>query len=269
LPVALNLDRLRRCLKAKSFGRSVFLIEETGSTNEWARQLAMSGAKEGTITIAATQSSGRGRLRRTWISPVGGLWFSIILRPRMRPADVSKLTILAGLSTAETLQKLYGLVTETKWPNDIVVKGRKICGILGETNLEGEKVNFAILGVGINANFDAYKSLPYSIAVNATSIETELRKKIRLEDLLVALLERLESDYDTYMKSGFANILALWKKHASFLGREVQVTDHEKSITGVAEDVDKDGRLIIRLKNGTLKRLLAGDVSLRKKHKNP
>lgn len=187
----------------------------------------------------------------------------------MRPADVSKLTVLAGLSTAETLQKLYGLVTETKWPNDILVKGRKICGILGETNSKDEKVNFAILGIGINANFDAYKSLPDSIAADATSIETELRRKIRFEDLLVALLERLEADYDTCLKSGFPNILAVWKKHASFLGREVQVTDHGKSITGVAEDVDEEGRLIIRLKNGTLKNLLAGDVSLRKHHKNP
>jgi BirA family biotin operon repressor/biotin-[acetyl-CoA-carboxylase] ligase len=241
------------------------LIEETGSTNEWAKQLAISGAKEGTITIAVTQSSGRGRLGRTWTSPIGGLWFSIILRPKMRPADMPKLTVLAGLSAAETLQRLYSLRIETKWPNDILVNERKICGILGEANSKGEIVNFAILGIGINANFDAYKSLPDSIAANASSIETELGRKIRLEDLLGALLERLEADYDTYAESGFASILAMWKKHASFLGQEVRVIDHGKAITGVAEDVDEEGRLIVRLKNGTSKHLLAGDVSLRKR----
>lgn len=186
----------------------------------------------------------------------------------MRPADVPKLTVLAGLSTAETMQELYGLRIETKWPNDVLVNGRKICGILGEANSKDEKVNFAILGIGINANFDANKSLPDSIAANASSIETELGRKIRLEDLLGALLERLEADYDTYTESGFASILAIWKKHASFLGREVRVIDHGKSITGVAEDVDEEGRLIIRLKNGTSKHLLAGDVTLQKNHKN-
>lgn len=245
------------------------MIEETGSTNEWAKQLAISGANEGTITIAAIQSSGRGRLRRRWASPIGGLWFSIILRPKMRPADVPKLTVLAGLSAAEILKRLYGLRIETKWPNDILVNGRKIGGILGEANSKGERVNFAILGIGINANFDAYKSLPDSIASNATSIETELGRKIRLEDLLGALLERLETDYAAYMKSGFANTLAAWKKHASFLGREVRVIDQGKSVTGVAEDVDEEGRLIIRLKNGTSTPFLAGDVSLREKSQEP
>jgi len=241
------------------------LIEETSSTNELAKQLALSGAKEGTIIISATQSSGRGRLRRTWASPLGGLWFSIILRPRIRPADVHKLTVLAGLSAAETLRRLYGLAIETKWPNDILVDGRKICGILCEAHSKGEKVNFAIVGIGINANFDPLKALPNSIAANASSIETELGRRIRLEDLLAALLERLEANYDTCMESGFASILAVWKKHASFLGQEVRVIDRGKPITGLAEDVDEEGYLVIKLKNGTSKHVLAGDVSLRKK----
>jgi BirA family biotin operon repressor/biotin-[acetyl-CoA-carboxylase] ligase len=166
---------------------------------------------------------------------------------------------------AETLQRLYCLEIENKWPNDILVNGRKICGILCEAHSKDEKVNFAILGIGINANFDPLKALPNSIAANASSIETELGRKIRLEDLLAKLLERLETNYDTFAKSGFSSILAVWKKHASFLGREVRVIDHGKPIVGLAEDVDEEGRLVVKLKNGTSKLVLAGDVSLQGK----
>jgi BirA family biotin operon repressor/biotin-[acetyl-CoA-carboxylase] ligase len=234
------------------------------STNEWAKELAMSGANEGTVAIAATQTSGRGRRGRKWVSPRGGLWFSIILRPEMRPAEVFKLTFMAGLSTAETLQKLYHLEVETKWPNDVLVNRRKICGILGQANSFLEKVNFAIVGIGINANFKTSKVLPHLIATTATSIEDELGKEISLEELLAALLERLETDYHTLVNSGFASILARWKIYAKFLGQEVKVVDSPKTITGLAENVDEEGQLIIN-SNSRLRRVATGTVFLRRK----
>ena len=261
----LNLSTLQHNLKTRVMGRTVFFLKEVNSTNLWAKRLARLGAQEGTITIAETQSSGRGRLDRRWYSPVGGLWFSVVLRPKIHASQVSQLTVMAALSVMQTLRHLYGLEAEAKWPNDVLVNRRKICGILGEANSEANRLSFVIMGIGVNANFEVYKALPESIAASATSLETEIGHKVRLEQLLTTLLKRFETDYDIYAHRGFSYTVAKWKEHANFLGREVNVIDQYRTFRGIAEDIDANGALAVRLKDGTLKSFLAVDVSLNPK----
>jgi len=259
------VDKLQEVLRTKHFGRSLFFSREVGSTNDWAKELAELGASEGTIAIAETQMTGRGRFGREWASPKGGLWFSVILRPELKPAEAVKVVFVAGLAVAEVLRELYGLRVETKWPNDVLVNGRKVCGILAEMNTTGEKVNYVIVGIGVNANFDAKGAFPEELRGVATSLETELEKKVRLEELFRALLERLERIYDQYITGGFSPVLERWKEYAGFLNHQVEVMSQNERLVGLALDVDNDGALVVRLEDATIRRVFVGDISLRVK----
>jgi BirA family biotin operon repressor/biotin-[acetyl-CoA-carboxylase] ligase len=259
----LSPSKLQEGSRTKELGRRIFFSREVTSTNEWARKLASQGAPEGTVAIAESQTRGHGRLYRKWVSPPGGLWFSLILRPKLCLAEALKLTFVAGLAVAETLDEQYGLRAETKWPNDVLVNGRKVCGVLGEVSTTGKEVNAVVLGIGINANFKAEQVLPESMRAEATSLETELKRKIQLEELFNRLVEKLEATYMLYTTKGFSPILKKWKRHAGFLGQEVEVTDGNEKTAGLACDIDEEGSLVLMLKNGTLKHVLVGDVSLR------
>ena len=261
----LNLKTLQRSLKTRVMGKTVLFLRKVNSTNLWAKGLARSGAQEGTTVVAEFQSSGRGRLGRRWCSPIGGLWLSVVLRPQIRVSQVYQLNVVAALSVIQTLLDICGLEAEAKWPNDVLVNGRKICGILGEANSEANRVSFVIMGIGLNANFQVDKTLPESIAAAATSLETEIGHKIELERLLTELLKRFEANYDIFVRRGFSDIVAKWKIHANFLGREVDVVDQQRTFRGIAEDIDANGALTLRLKDGSLKSFHAADVSLRTK----
>jgi biotin-[acetyl-CoA-carboxylase] ligase BirA-like protein len=260
----IKLEKFQKILRTTRFGRPVFFSREVNSTNDWAKELAKIGAEEGTITIAQTQTAGKGRLSREWISPKGGLWFSIVLRPHQKASEAAKLVFVASLAVVEVLHEKYGLRTETKWPNDVLVNGKKICGLLAEMNTEGENVNYVILGVGVNANFHTDDVFPESVKTTATSTENELGKKIRLESLLEALLEKMERIYDRYVEDGFAPLLERWKTYAEFLGHKIVVTDQNEMLNGLALDVDVEGALILKLEDGKTRRILVGDVVFRK-----
>ena len=259
----MNMDRLQEGLRTKRFGKNIIFLREVGSTNDLAKELAGYGAVEGTVVVAETQTAGRGRLDRGWVSPKGGLWFSVVLRPELKPAEAVGLVFVAGLAVAEVLRKLYGLKVETKWPNDVLVKGRKVCGILTEMNTTGEKVNYVIVGVGVNANFDVKKAFPEDLKTVATSLENELGRKVRLEELFRALLEKLENIYGLFLEEGFGPVLGKWKTYAGFLGCQVEVASRTEKWVGLALDVENDGALIMRLEDGTVKRVFVGDATLR------
>jgi len=263
MPPAIKVDKVQEELKTHFIGKYIFFTREIGSTNDWAKELAEMGAPEGTVAIAETQTAGRGRLSRKWHSPKGGLWFSMILKPDLKPSETVKLVFWASLAVAETLRGLYGLKAEVKWPNDVLVDGRKVCGILLETKTVGEKVDYVVVGVGINANFKVEKELPPELWETATSLENTFGKQIALEPLLKALLEKLENLYQTFLKEGFTSILAKWKTFASFLGCEVEVYSGNEKLEGLASDVDGEGALVLRLKGGSLRRVFVGDLSLK------
>jgi len=213
--------------------------------------------------VAETQTAGRGRLGRGWASPKGGLWFSVVLRPEIRAGEAVRLVFVAGLAVAEVLRELYRLRVETKWPNDVLVNGKKVCGILAEMNTTDEIVNFVVVGVGVNANFNVEKAFPKELRASATSLENELGGKVELEALFRALLEKLESTYEAFEKEGFASVLNEWRGYASFLGCKVEVASGTEKWVGLALDVEDDGSLIVRLEDGTVKRVFVGDITLR------
>ena len=258
-----NVDRLQEGLRTRRFGRTILFLREVGSTNDLAKELASYGVVEGTVVVAETQTAGRGRLGREWVSPKGGLWFSVILKPKLKPAEAVGLVFVAGLAVAEALRELYAVQVETKWPNDVLLKGRKVCGILSEMSTVDEKVNYVTVGVGVNANFDVEKAFPEELRANATSLENELGRKVKLEELFKALLEKLENVYELFLKEGFAPVLGKWKTYAGFLGSQVEVTSGTEKWVGLASDVGNDGALVMKLGDGTVKRVFVGDATLR------
>ena len=258
----INVDRLQEDLRTKRLGRNILFSCSVGSTNEWAKELALLGAAEGTVTIAETQTAGRGRLGREWFSSEGGLWFSVVLRPKLRASEAVGLVFVAGLAVAEVLGEKYGLQVETKWPNDVLVKGRKVCGILVETNTTGETLNFSVVGIGINGNFDVEEAFPEELRKVATSLEKEIGKKVNLEQLFRSILERLEDICDLLLKEGSVEVLRKWKRYAGFLGCRVEVKSDDDRWIGLALDVDDDGSLVVRLRDGEVMHFFAGDVSI-------
>ena len=259
----IDADKLQEGLNTKNFGKKIVFLHEATSTNDFAKELANYGADEGTVVLAENQSAGKGRLGRVWLSPRGGLYFSIILKPKIKISDAVKLVFVASLAVAESIRNLYGLKVETKWPNDVLVDGKKVCGILAETSSIGERLKFVVLGVGVNANFNVKEAFPKELQESATSLQDMLGRKVEIEKLFKKLLERLERLYTLFLKNGFTQILEKWKKFAGFLGHRVEVLSDNQKWIGLALNVEEDGSLSLKLEDGTVKRFLFGDVTLR------
>lgn len=256
--------KIKEGLQTDFVGREVHHFAEVTSTNDIAKELAAKGVEEGVLVISETQTLGRGRLGREWASPEGGVWFSIILRPKVDPRDSSKLTFVAAVAVAKAIREMFDLEAEIKWPNDILIGGKKVCGILTETRIKGEMVDFVVVGVGINANV-SLDSFPESLRNTLTSLKEEMKEEIEREKFLCALLEELEQYYLMFLQREFDLILEEWRSLAGFLGQYVEVVSFDERINGLAVDVDRDGALMIKLRNGTVKKVMEGDVSIRKR----
>jgi BirA family biotin operon repressor/biotin-[acetyl-CoA-carboxylase] ligase len=235
----------------------IHYFPEIGSTMDAARELARKGAREGTIVIAEAQAHGRGRLSREWLSPKGGVYFALILRPRISPAYAPRINLMASVAVATTIKKLFGLNAELKWPNDVLIEGRKVCGILAEMDAEMDVVNFVNVGIGINAN----TSVP-QFAKTATSLKDVLGREISRKEFLSVLLREIERRQALLMET---DLLEEWKKLSGTLNKYVRILSPGEVIVGWAIDIDTTGALIIRKRNGSLKKALAGDcIHLRK-----
>jgi len=256
-------QKVKTGLQTKIIGQIIYSFREATSTNDIAKELAKKRAKEGTVIVAVTQTRGRGRLKREWVSPEGGLWFSIILRPKLSPKDAAKLTLMTSVAVAKTINKMFDLEAEIKWPNDVLVRGKKICGILTETSTKGESLDFAIVGVGVNANF-SLQDLPKNLRAYSTTLKEELKREIELEALLRSLLEATEHYYNMISQGKFNAIRAEWKSLSKFLGSYVEVMSFDEKIKGRATDIDKNGALIIRLRDQTTRKIVSGDVTILK-----
>jgi len=259
----IRLEKIKEKLQTKLIGKTIHCFSEVASTNNLAKEMAAIGAKEGTVIIAETQTSGKGRLSREWASPRGGIWLSTILRPELSGKDIPKLTLMTSLAVAKTISQLFNLKTEVKWPNDVLISARKVCGILTVANTRGSKTNFVVVGIGINANIEL-DSLPKQVRENATSLKHELKREIDREQFLRLLLEKMEHYYVMLTEGKFNPVLKEWKSLCGFLDSYVEVTSWEEKIEGWAIDVDENGALIIRLRDGTLRKILSGDVSLKR-----
>ena len=229
----------------------IHYFPEIGSTMDAARELARKGAGEGTIVIAEAQAHGRGRLSREWLSPKGGIYFTLILRPSINPAYAPRINLMASVAVATTIRKLFGLNAELKWPNDVLIEGRKVCGILAEMDAEMDVVNFVNVGIGINAN----TSVP-QFEKTATSLKDTLGREISRKEFLSVLLGEIERRQALLME---ADLLEEWKKLSGTLNKYVRILSPGEVIVGRAIDIDTTGALIIRKRNGSLKKALAGD----------
>jgi BirA family biotin operon repressor/biotin-[acetyl-CoA-carboxylase] ligase len=247
-------------LKTKRLGKVVHYFHAIDSTNAKAYELASKGAQEGEVVVAESQEKGRGRLGRLWFSPPFlNLYVSIILRPDIPPNQASLLTLMAAVATAETLEQFSGLQPIIKWPNDILLRNRKIAGLLNEIHSETDRVHFVILGIGVNLNVDPEK-FPREIRSLATSLKHETGKTVLRKVFLSSLLETTEKWYKIFLKEGGLHILKAWKGWAQIQGKKVRVTSFGEVLTGVAIDVDSDGALILGTEDGKRKRVVAGDV---------
>lgn len=257
-----NKRELEQGLKTKTMGQSIYFYEETDTTNNRARELALEGASEGTLVVAEKQTAGRGRRGKVWESPLGtGIWMSLVLRPQIMPAEASVLTLLCGLATAEAIEAETGLSAGIKWPNDILINGKKAVGILTEMDCEMSEVHFVIPGIGINVNT---ASFPPEIAEIATSLYLECGKTVSRRRLVHRVLERLEEHYETFLRTGsFAAMLEDYRKHCITLGKEVHVLGREPFFAE-ALDITPEGELLVRrADNGKEEVVFSGEVSIR------
>ncbi len=252
---------LKPLLETSVLGAVIKYQEEVISTNLLARDLARKGAQEGTLIVAETQSGGRGRLGRSWSSPHGGIWFSMILRPKVSPFQVPLYTLLTAVALTEALWQEESLKIGIKWPNDLLYEGKKVAGILTEVNAEVERVNYMIVGIGINANFDR-ELLPTEIQYKATTLKNILGRSVNRKALMCTFLKIWENLYLLTAKEGFLEMLDLWRKYNVTLGKEIEIKVGETAIKGVAQDIDERGALVLIDAAGDKKVFMAGEVTL-------
>ncbi len=261
-PDLLLAAEIENGLDGQLIGQKVVSFSETDSTNVRARRLAENGALEGTVVIAEQQSSGRGRLGRRWESPFGvNIYCSVILRPEIPIQKAPQLTFLSAVAVAETLNKNCSLSAEVKWPNDILVKGAKISGLLNEMSAETEKIHFVILGIGINLNMTR-DQFPKKLNYPATSALIETGKTIDRQQFLQTFLQYLDSYYAEFSERGFAPIRRRWESLSGIMNLQVEVDQGGEKLQGTVVGLDSEGALRLQLEGGQIKTILTGDVRL-------
>jgi len=255
-------DLIARLGKTKVIGRDIQVFEQTTSTNDVVEKLARDGVKEGVVVFAEAQTKGRGRLGRQWMSPARkGLWFSILLRPELRPLETTQLIVAAATALWRAIHEETGITPEIKWPNDILIRGKKVVGILTELSAEVDRVKHVTLGVGVDVNLSA-SEFPSDLRKIATSLRVESGKPISRPELATAILRELDRDYARICAGQFAALADEWEQHCTTIGKNVAIQIGERKMRGRAEALDDDGALLIRTEHGHLERIIGGDVTL-------
>lgn len=243
-------------------GRRIVCCGETGSTNADAFLLAEQGAEDGTVLLAERQLAGKGRLGRRWESPAGvNLYCSVVLRPELPPYEAPQLTFLSAVAVARAIKITTGLQPAIKWPNDLLMNGRKVAGLLNEMNAETDRVGFVILGIGVNLNMRA-DQFPPDLRTPATSLMLETGFPIARQTFAVHLLHELDQEYCRFQLEGFGPVREEWASYCNAFGREVQVDVGAHLLQGPFMGIDHDGALLMKLSDGRVERILSGDVTV-------
>lgn len=242
--------------------QTIHYYAETDSTNLQAKLAADKGAGEGTLFVADKQTAGRGRRGRNWESPAGtNIYFTLLLRPEFAPDMASQVTLVMGMAVAEAIREYCGLDARIKWPNDVVIGGKKVCGILTELGLQGSSIDHLIVGVGINVGRQEF---PPEIAATATSLAEEKNCKIDRTELLTCVMDQFEVLYEEFVqKEGLHSLRKQYDMLLINRDREVRVLDPKGEYTGVARGITDAGELIVELSDGTVNYVYAGEVSVR------
>jgi len=262
IPDRLSPDELRKTLQTRIIGKELLFFDEVDSTNDAAMEKGAKGLAEGLVVLSEGQTHGKGRLGRTWVSPENvNIYMSVLLRPDISPQHAPVMTMMSAISTARAITEVTGLETTIKWPNDVLIDRKKVSGILTEMNAEQERINYVVIGIGINVNMKR-EDFPVDLRVPATSLAECLGKRVDRMNLLLMLIRILEQDYDELKKDGIMSIFNRWRKGCDILNRRIKVSLPGEEITGVAEDLTPEGGLMVRLDCGGKRVIYAGDVSI-------
>jgi BirA family biotin operon repressor/biotin-[acetyl-CoA-carboxylase] ligase len=256
----LQLQQVREGLATTRLGKGLHYFSEIDSTNTYARRLAAEGADEGAVIIAEAQTHGRGRSGRSWVSPpFANLYFSVILRPRLRPVHAPQLTLMAAVALTDTLSAFLPTPPIIKWPNDILVGGKKLAGVLTESSCDSKRIEFVILGIGVNLNYPV-AAMPELIRERATSVVSVTEKSVSRELFLRRLIQDLDRCYGELEEVGFHSLATRWEAHFGLRGKRVRVEMEDRVVIGTARGIDTDGALVLENERGVRRRIVAGDV---------
>lgn len=249
-------------LRPKRIGRKIVCVEETDSTNQLAFRAAEEGAEDGTVVLADFQTGGKGRLGRRWESPPGvNVYCSVILRPPILPLNAPQLTFLSAVVVARTIEESTSLSPRIKWPNDILINGRKVAGLLNEMSAETDTIHWLVLGIGVNINMSR-EQFPDDLRYPATSLLLENGSPVSRVTFTRSLISLLDALYDVFIINGFDPIREEWLARSTIQGKKVRVATGERDVEGTVTGIDPDGALILSLSDGVLHRVLAGDVTI-------
>lgn len=239
-------------LNTRVFGKKIYSYSKVESTNDIAYRLAEQKAEEGTVVIATEQTKGKGRADHYWFSPCGGLWLSLVLRPSMTSSSISRLSILGALGITASIKRMFPLLSpRIRWPNDAIINGKKVGGVLCRAKNEQRKAVFAIIGIGVNVNIEEF---PSPLRFTATSLLKETGCHVPGETFQYYLLEELERLYFSFPDDSSA-LLEEIRLFSSLLGKQVKVKTNQEELTGLVQDVDEEGRLVLRLESGIQRRI--------------
>ena len=256
LPESLTTEEIRDQLHTSLIGHKLYHFESMSSTNDYAKKIAKKDESEGTIIFADEQTGARGRKQRPWSSPKGGLWFSVILRPPIPPPEAMKVTMCAACALAKTLDKQMAVTPSIKWPNDILINDKKVCGILTELSAEIDTINYLIIGIGLNVN----NNLPKELERVGTSLKKETKKTVKNLPLLVEILESLDRFYISLLNDDSEIIRKTWISYSSTIGSKVSIQTEKEKIIGKAIDLGINGELILQTSHGE-KKIITGDIT--------
>lgn len=259
-PDKLEAEPLRDRIGARRFGHSVTLHESLASTQNAARELAEAGAREGALVIADHQTSGRGRMGRGWVSPPGkGIWMSMIMRPPVPIHCAPQLTLLTAVALCRSLRQLTGLDIGIKWPNDLLIDGRKISGILLESAAEDERLKYIVAGIGISVNLNE-RDYPEDVLAKATSLRIASGSVYNRAEIIASFMEEWEQLYDLFLQEGFGHIATLWESLSVTIGKTVKLTTPQGELTGVPVGLDASGAILVRRTDGVVTPIFSAEM---------
>lgn len=260
VPDVLTPDVLKRQLKGTLFGKRIYHFFKTDSTNRVALELGHAGEPEAAVVLAEEQTAGRGRAGHSWHSErAAGIYMTLLLRPKLAPVQAPVLTMMAGLSAHAAVEAVTGLAVDLKWPNDLMIRGKKAGGILTEMHAEPAQVQFVVVGIGLNVNQERF---PSELGDLATSLRQEIGKPQSRMELLVRLLREFESDYNRFLREGIASVIQRFQVVSSYAhGKKVRVTNGTESYVGTTVGLGPEGLLQVEREDGRVVTVIAGDVA--------
>lgn len=257
-------EELKKALASKTveIGKEIFIYDEVTSTNNMANELLKQGYPSGTVVVADRQTKGKGRLGRTWVSPAGkNLYISVAIKPTIPPKYATLLTLTSAVACTTALRRLTDVTVVIKWPNDMLIEDKKVGGILTEVKIEGEKIKSAVVGIGINVNMSE-NDIPEEIKDIATSLKIYKGEDFSRGLLALEIIKEFDKWYQLLEKRQRKTIIDRWMQLSGTIGRQVKIVLTDKELLGTAEAIDEEGRLIVRLNDGTYEKICAGDVTI-------